>query len=161
MSEKDATAEDTEPEILYQAHPSMVRNGPLTFTIGVLLLVAPVVIGIVVVPNQPLALSIGVVLLPLIIGAIVLFSQYAKCKQTEVTLTDQETIVRRGVFSRSHLDVRHANVRSAYVQRSLSDRLFGVGSISLYTSGDKPEVTVHGLPDPLTVRQIIKDHADI
>lgn len=137
MPESEAAQTSDEPKILYQAHPRMIRNGPLTFIIGILLIP---VFGI---------------------GLIVLLSQYAKCKQTEVTVTDQETIVRRGVLSRSHLDVRHANVRSAYVERSLSDRLFGVGTISLYTSGDQPEVTVRGIPDPLRVRQIIKEHADL
>jgi uncharacterized membrane protein YdbT with pleckstrin-like domain len=137
MSETEANQATDEANILYQAHPAMAKNGPLAFTIGIILIP---VFGI---------------------GILVLLSQYAKCKQTEVTVTDQETIVRRGVLSRSHLDVRHANVRSAYVERSLSDRLFGVGTISLYTSGDEPEVTVRGIPDPLKVRQIIKDHADL
>jgi hypothetical protein len=42
------------------------------------------------------------------------------------------------------------------VKQSFSNRIFGTGTIELYTSGDNPEIVAKGMPDPNKVREIIK-----
>jgi len=47
-------------------------------------------------------------------------------------------------------------VRTVKVKQSFFNRLFGTGTIELFTSGDQPEIVARGMPDPNRVREIIK-----
>jgi len=46
------------------------------------------------------------------------------------------------------------------VDQSFMNRIFGVGKIAVFTAGDEPELVVDGLPDPNSIRDVIKGNKD-
>jgi uncharacterized membrane protein YdbT with pleckstrin-like domain len=140
MSEAEQAGADdhsARDEVLYRANPAMFKNHPVLFVGSVILIPAA---GL---------------------GLLILLAWYLNAKMTEVSINAQGTLVRRGILSKSHKDVWHRDVRSVYVQQTLFDRMFGVGRVQLFTAGDAPEVDVSGIPDPLRVRQLIYDNANL
>ena len=48
------------------------------------------------------------------------------------------------------------SVRTTKVKLSFFNRIFGVGTIEIYTAGDSPEIIASGMPDPNKIRELIK-----
>lgn len=120
-------------EILYSEHPAMFKNNPIGF-IGALLLVP--VFGL---------------------GLLILLWWYLLCKASTLTVKENDILYEKGLLSKSRVEFGIAGVRTVRVNQSFSDRIFGVGTIQIYTSGDQPEIEVKGMPDPNRVRELIKD----
>ena len=72
-------------------------------------------------------------------------------------MTDREIHYEKGLLNKEHSEINVSSVRTIKVKQSFFNRIFGVGSIEIYTAGDAPEVVVTGLPDPNRVREIIKN----
>lgn len=74
-------------------------------------------------------------------------------------MTKDGVTLRKGVFSKSIVDVWHRDVRNVQLYQSFGQRLFGVGKlgISSASQGDI-EIQVSGIPDPERVKQIIDAH---
>jgi uncharacterized membrane protein YdbT with pleckstrin-like domain len=120
-------------EILYSEHPAMFKNNPIGF-IGALLLIP--VFGV---------------------GLLILLWWYLLCKASTLTVKESDILYEKGLLSKSRVEFGIAGIRTVRVNQSFSDRIFGVGTIQIYTSGDQPEIEVKGMPDPNRVRELIKD----
>jgi hypothetical protein len=48
------------------------------------------------------------------------------------------------------------SVRTVRVSQTLLQRIMNAGDVTIYTSGDLPEVVVRGLPDPRRLRDYIR-----
>ena len=118
-------------QTLYSEHPSMFRNNPLGF------------IG-------------SVILVPVVIGAIILLVWYLRCKASKLVVTDNELLFEQGLLSKTRSELDMDSIRTVKVEQSFFNRMFGTGTIKLFTAGDKPEITAVGMPDPDKVRQLIK-----
>ena len=117
--------------VLYEAHPAMFRNAPVTFVLAVLLI-------------------------PLVAGILILVPWWLHSRSITLTVTNRRTILRRGIFSKSLSDVQNEDVRNIQVSQSFVQRLMGVGSIGLSTAGQNDiEIRVDGIPDPNAVRELI------
>ncbi len=132
----DATQPKQEERVLYEASPAMFRNRPVSFILCCILSLAGV-------------------------GLIILGIWYLKTRATTLTITNEQTTLRRGLLSKYTNDVFHSNVRNIIVRQSFFQRIMGVGYVGISSSGQSGiEIEVNGIPDPERVKQIIDDCRD-
>jgi uncharacterized membrane protein YdbT with pleckstrin-like domain len=117
---------------LYSEHPAMFKNNPIGFIVAVLLIP---VFGI---------------------GVLILLAWYLQAKASKLSVFENEIHYEKGLLSKVHSELSIAGIRTVRVKQSFFDRIFGVGTIEIFTAGDNPEIVVSGLPDPNKVREIIK-----
>lgn len=115
----------------YSEHPAMFRSNPLGFILAVLLVAAA-------------------------IGVLILLWWYLQCKSTRLEADRKTVMLERGLLSKERIELDTNAVRTVKVYQSLFNRMFGVGRISVYTSGDAPEFEVAGMPDPHRFRELVK-----
>jgi uncharacterized membrane protein YdbT with pleckstrin-like domain len=123
-------------DVLYSEHPAMFKNNPLGFIASILLIAA---FGL---------------------GLLILLWWYLQCKSSTLTITSRDVLYEKGLLSKSRVEFGIAGIRTVKVNQSFFDRIFGVGAIQIYTSGDQPEIQVKGMPDPNRVRELIKARQD-
>jgi uncharacterized membrane protein YdbT with pleckstrin-like domain len=120
--------------ILYKDSPAMFRNRPILFLICCFLI-----------------LIYGV-------GLLILLCWWLQCWATSLTVTDQRVTLRKGILSKYTNDVMLADIRNVQVGQNLFQRLFGVGSIGVSSSGQAGmEIEVNGIPSPQKIKTIIDD----
>ena len=115
----------------YDAHPPMFKNNPLVF-----------------IP--------ALILSPVLIGLVIFGVWYLKTRSTRLTITDEEVLFETGILNKERSELDISAVRTVKVKQSLFERMFGTGTIELYTAGDKPEVIAPGMPDPDEVRELLR-----
>ncbi|MEO2031821.1 MAG: PH domain-containing protein [Planctomycetaceae bacterium] len=124
---------DEQERVLYESHPAMFGNHPVGFVLSVILSL------------------VGV-------GLVILLIWYIRCVGTTLTVTNEQTTLRRGILSKFTNDVFHENVRNIIVRQTFLQRIFGVGSVGISSAGQSGiEIEVNGIPDPDRVKQIIDD----
>ncbi len=118
---------------LYEASPSMWRNHPVIF------------IGIIVAAIFTAGLAL-----------IILIPWWLSCLCTRLTITDERVTLRRGILSKSEIEIRLQNVRMVTVHQSFFDRLLGVGRIQVTSAGTAGiEISVSGLRNPEKAKEAI------
>lgn len=115
----------------YAEHPAMFRNNPLGFILAV-------------------------ILVPVAIGILILMFWYLKCKSTRLEINGNEIILEQGLLSKERTELNISGIRSVKIKQSLFNRLFGVGTLSIYTAGDSPEIQAYGMPRPEVFRDLVK-----
>ena len=119
--------------ILYQDHPAMFRNRPVLFLVCC-------------------------ALIPFGIGVLILIVWWIRCLGIALVVTDKRVTLRRGILSKATNDVLIADIRNVKIEQTMWQRIFGVGSVAVSTSGQADmEIEVHGVPDPERIKAIIND----
>lgn len=118
-------------ETKFDAHPAMFKSHPFWF-IGALILV------------------------PVGIGIIILLMWYLIAKATRLAIVGNDVVLEKGLLSKERTELAISSIRSVRVYQSFINRIFGVGTISIYTAGDNPEIMATGIPDPNSFRDIVK-----
>ncbi|TCO76108.1 PH domain-containing protein [Chromatocurvus halotolerans] len=116
---------------LYAEHPAMFKNNPLGFILAVLLI-------------------------PVAVGVLILLWWYLQTKSSKLTVFENEILFEKGLLSKERSEVNISIVRTVRVKQSFFNRIFGVGTVSIYTAGDNPEIVAKGMPDPNRIRELIK-----
>jgi uncharacterized membrane protein YdbT with pleckstrin-like domain len=119
-------------EVQYSQNPAMFKSNPLGFILAVLLIPA---FGI---------------------GLLILAWWYLQTRATHFEIRGNEIMLETGLLSKKRIELALNRVRTVVVSQSFINRIFGVGTIEIYTAGDTPEMVVSGMPDPNHVREIIK-----
>lgn len=119
----------------YAEHPSMFRNKPFGFIVSLLLI-------------------------PVVIGVIILVVWYLKCRSTKLEINGDEIILEQGLLSKDRTELNTSSIRTVKISQSLMNRLFGVGTLSIFTAGDTPEIQVDGMPRPEVFRELVKARQD-
>jgi len=117
---------------LYSAHPAMFKANPIGFIVAILLIA---VFGI---------------------GLLILLFWYLQTKATKLTITENEILYENGLLSKERVDVNISMIKTVKVKQTFFDRIFGIGSIDIYTTGDSPEFVVTAMPEPDIIRDLIK-----
>ena len=115
--------------ILYDSHPAMARASPFLF-------------------------ALAVVTIPIGVGIIILLVWYLKVLAARLTITDEEIRLERGLLAKERREIRLSAIRTVKIDQSLMNRLFNVGTVTVYSAGDEPEFSVAGMPDPGRIRDL-------
>lgn len=127
--------ESAVPEtVLYKACPAMFRNSPVLFLICC-------------------------ALIPLFgIGLLILLVWWIQCLGTSLVITDRRVTLRKGILGKYTNDILISDIRNVRIGQNLFQRIFGVGSVAVSTSGQADmEIEVQGLPHPEYIKAIIDD----
>lgn len=111
---------------LYDENPAMFRANPLLFTLLLVSVVGIVVIGI----------------------------WWVLHKGERLAISDTLLLFERGLLSKQRTEVALSSIRAVRISQSLSQRLFNVGDVELFSAGDVAEVAVRAMPDPGRIRAI-------
>ena len=94
-----------------------------------------------------------------LVGFVVFFIWWVKCKGTTLTVSSERTRLRRGILSKSITEVWHQDVRNVQLKQTLFQWLFGVGMIGISSAGQSGvEISVSGIPDPEVIKSLIDTH---
>lgn len=115
--------------VLYDSHPAMARASPLLF-------------------------ALAIVTIPVGVGLIILLVWYLQTLATRLVITDEEIRLERGLLSKEHREIRLSAIRTVQIEQSILNRMFGVGTVTVYSAGDKPEFSVAGMPDAGRIRDL-------
>ena len=119
---------------LYDENPSMFRNRPVEFIVTVVLCL-------------------------IVVGFVIFFMWWLRCKGTQLTITSERTRLRKGILSKSITEVWHQDVRNVQLNQTFFQRLLGVGSLGISSAGQAGlEISVAGIPDPNRVKELIDRH---
>ena len=92
------------------------------------------------------------------VGFIILIIWWLKCLGTTLTVTSEQTTLRKGILSKYTNDVFHENVRNIQVGQTFLQRIMGVGYIGISSAGQSGvEIEVHGIRDPDVIKELIDD----
>ncbi len=115
----------------YAEHPAMFRNNPLGFILAI-------------------------ILVPVAIGILILMFWYLKCKSTKLEINGNEVILEKGLLSKERTELSVSGIRTVKINQSFFNRLFKVGTVSIFTAGDNPEIQAAGMPRPEVFRELVK-----
>ena len=80
---------------------------------------------------------------------------YLRWRFTHYVITTQELYYRSGIITKSVIQVRLANIQNTRYSRSILERIFGYGDISIQTSGtDSTELLIENVPNPQDINRI-------
>jgi uncharacterized membrane protein YdbT with pleckstrin-like domain len=108
--------------------------------------------------SNPVGFSLAVLLCLVVIGIVILLVWWIRSRGTVLTVTNERTILRRGILSKSLNEVWHRDVRNVVLEQKPMQRVFDVGRIAVSSSGqDDVEIAVDGIPFPGEVKRIIDE----
>ena len=116
---------------IYSEHPAMFRDDPGKF-----------VVALVLVP------VFG-------IGLVIFVWWWLECITTTLSIEGDQVRYSTGIFSKTKIGIEGRRIRSVRVHQSFVQRITGVGDILIFTAGDVPEITAHGVRNPDEVRDLI------
>ncbi|MDO3387575.1 PH domain-containing protein [Gilvimarinus sp. SDUM040013] len=106
--------------------------------------------------NNPLGFVLALVLVPVGVGIIIFLVWHLKNKSSRLIVTEEDVLFEQGLLSKERSELTIKSIRTVKIKQSFWNRIFGTGTVELYTAGDSPEIVAKGLPDPNTIRDIIK-----
>lgn len=107
--------------------------------------------------NNPLGFILALLLVPVFgLGLLIFLVWHLKNKSLKLVVTDNEVLFEKGLLSKERSEVTISSVRSVKVKQTFFNRIFGTGTVELYTAGDSPEIVAPGMPDPNKVRELIR-----
>lgn len=157
-------------QVRYEAHPSMLRSRPFTTLMVLALMLLGVLIAIlgkgllpVVVADEAAGVDtriiqvIGIVIFAL--AALRLLTWWVSTRSDTLKITDEELLWTHGLLNKQYTEISMGSVRTVRVSQSLMQRMMNAGDITVFTTGDLPELMVQGLPNPTRVRELVKVRA--
>ena len=151
-------------EIRYQAHPSILRMRPFSTLLALALMLAGILVAILgkgllpaLLPEQlseRVVQVVGIVVFAL--AALQLLAWWVSTLSDRLKITDDEMLWTHGLMNKQYTEISMGSVRTVRVTQSLLQRLMNAGDITVFTTGDLPELVVRGLPEPNRVRELVK-----
>ncbi len=98
--------------------------------------------------------------IPCAIGGLVAISipvwMKLKTLNAKIRITSKRIVDTDGFLNRRVSEVLHRDIRNVRVEQTFMQRIWRVGEIAVYTSGEEsPEIHMEHVPDPQRVREVI------
>lgn len=107
------------------------------------------------------AFAVGIPLSIVLIGIVIIASEYLRVTNTHYVVTNQALYKKTGVFSRDVKRIEHAKVQDISYSQSAVGNHFGYGTVEVSTAGGSGvELAFKSVPDPRAVQGRISDLVD-
>ena len=104
--------------------------------------------------SAPLTFVLYIFLIPLLgVGVFLLLAWYLRVRTTRVVIEGDDLVHETGVLTRDRAQLDVHTIRSVKVRQGFTQRLFGIGDVSVFTSGDEAEIVISGIPNPAFIRE--------
>lgn len=151
-------------QVLLRVNPVVFRAHLLLTSIALLLVVTGVV-GLVfwLLDREALGMTGMTLLVVSVIGILIaaglLGYEWLQAWAVQMTITNQRTMVRKGIFSKSTNEVQHSDVRNIQCDQNILERLLNYGDIALSSAAqNEMEIVVNDIPDPQRAVALIRRH---
>jgi uncharacterized membrane protein YdbT with pleckstrin-like domain len=91
---------------------------------------------------------------------VILLYWFVKTRAKRLRITGDQVHLERGLLSKRHVELDVGQIRAVRVYQTFFDRIFRVGRIEIFTTGDDPEFVISGMPDPDRVRDHVRSHLE-
>ena len=128
----------------------------LIFGRAILVLIAALAlaIGSLYAPSDTAPLLLVAAGIVALIGLVLLLAALIRRAGTELAVTDQRVVYKRGIIARHTIEMNRAKVESVDVDQSLVGRIFGYGTVQLRGTGGSLEPMAM-IGNPLSLRSHI------
>lgn len=138
--------------------PAWMRSRPFRFGGVLVLAVTGLVLGLIHLINaQAVPAWVAIMAVIVVIGSAgTLAWWWVLSLSAALEVTNKRTVARRGLLSRSTSEVLHDNIRNVQIEQSFWQRVWGIGSIGISSSGqDGIEIQMERVPGPQKLQQVI------
>jgi hypothetical protein len=134
----------------------LVLAWPLFFSVCAAALAIAVVIAV---PKAPIA--VGYLLLAILAVALSwLGFRWLKWRSTAIVLTTARILERRGILSRSGVEIRLDRINELSYRQKLLERIVRTGTLVVECGGETGVVTYDYLPQPGAVQSLVNEQID-
>lgn len=130
-----------------EEHPRVHRQQPLLTLLAFVAIVGSIAFAVLY--SLPWALVAGG------IGVLILVAMQLRAMGEKIVVDEDTLMVERGILSKDRTEMSLSGVRSVNVRQSFYERIVGIGTISIYTTGDEPEATISGIGSPHRIREFV------
>jgi uncharacterized membrane protein YdbT with pleckstrin-like domain len=110
--------------------------------------------------DYPLRFLVCLILIPVFgAGLVLLGIWWIIARSTRLTVDEVRATLTSGILSKQVTEVQLSSIRTVKIDKTLVDRIFDVGTVSVFTSGDAPELVVKGMPDPEALAKALRREA--
>ena len=154
-------------KVLYEANPSLLRMNPLGTVLAILILLGGILLAaaygmVAALLGLPEEAAKVVGLAGIVVAALAflrLLGWWVATKTDRLTIKEDELVWTHGLVSKEYTEINMGSVRTTRVTQTLIQRIMGAGDVTIFTSGDLPELVIRGLPEPERIRDLIKGDA--
>jgi hypothetical protein len=147
---------ETPETTLVKTHPAIFRSHPFV-TFILLGLVGACAYGIAEGWTTGQMTIVWASLAGLGAVALVTFVWWLRSVFVTLTVTNNRTILQRGLISRTMSEVQHDDVKNIQLDQSVMERIFRVGDIGISSSGqDDLEIVARDMPNPTRIVELIR-----
>jgi len=154
-------------DVLYDATASMVRTNPFGTVLVVFLTLLGIILAVARIPlletfGIPIAYEriAGIVgILLVVLGFMRMLIWWIATKLDRLVIKEDEILWTHGLLNKQYTEINMGSVRTVRVSQGILQRIMNAGDVTIFTSGDVPELVVKGLPNPSAIREHIKSEA--
>jgi uncharacterized membrane protein YdbT with pleckstrin-like domain len=150
------------PELLGQGEVEVLHlrtHAKALIAPAIVLLLLAVLVGLAFafVPPSMLPWASWVIVIVALLALIVwVVAPFLRWWSTTYTFTNRRIITRRGIISKRGHDLPLTRINNVAYELSLTDRIFGCGTLQLTTAADEP-VTLSDIPDVERVHVVMTE----
>lgn len=122
-----------EEQVLYDTSPSMFRNRPLLFLIG-------------------LITGVGII--------FILLPWWLLASNTRLTVTNERVTFKTGILAKNILEIFLSDIRSIEINQTFQQRIFNTGKVEISSAAAAAdaEISISGIPNPYEVKRLIDEY---